>query len=157
MRQVRSPMADFLIDCFFNDQKNFFRLRALPKNSVLRLCAMPHSGVPTPHYAAYGGVKKNVLSATSVKFKSKIVMPTPQYVTPCYSGDSWICAMPSRGVLWLHAMPHSAELRLCAMWHSLESIHSQFSLQIRNHMQKYFSLLISDKVGLIHEKNFMNL
>jgi hypothetical protein len=62
MRQVRLPMADFLIDCYFNGfckGKNFFRLCAMPHSTKFRLRAMP----------------------PSVKFKSKIFLPTLRYAT----------------------------------------------------------------------------
>jgi hypothetical protein len=47
MRQVRLPMADFFIDCYFNGfckgRKNFFLLHDMQHSLELQLRAMTHS------------------------------------------------------------------------------------------------------------------
>jgi hypothetical protein len=77
----------------------------MPKNSAL--CGIAQSAMPP-----------------SVKFKSKIFLPTPRYAA-------------QRGV----------DSVLCGIAESRDSVHGG-ELRIRNHMQKYFYPLVSDPSGI---------
>jgi hypothetical protein len=94
MRQVRSHMADFLIDCHFNSfckgRKTFFSpISCYAK----KLC-----------YSALCSIAKSSDSALcGIVWSLKIFLPTPRYAA-------------QRGVdMW-----HCGESRLRAMWHNAE-------------------------------------
>jgi hypothetical protein len=85
MRQLRSPMADFLIDCYFNGfckgRKNFFLTPRYAKqpcamlhSAELRLRAMRHSAEFKKQF--YLRLRAMPPSA---KVKSKIFLPTLHY------------------------------------------------------------------------------
>jgi hypothetical protein len=108
----------FFIDCCFkasvNGERILFRLRAMPKNSVLcgivlQLSAMPHSAdFPKKFYLRLRAMP------SSVKFRSEIGLPNSALCGTAGSHD-WVLCGKFPNCLW-----------------------------IRNHMRKYFNLLISD-------------
>jgi hypothetical protein len=136
MGQARSPMTDFLIDCYFNHFckgiKNFFFDSALCHIAqswswfYLRLCAMP----------------------LSVKFKSKIFLPTPHYAAQ-RGVDSALRRIVGSRDSALCRIAQSCDSVLCRIGQSCDIARSRFSSSNRIELLRKFESIC--KPVLAHE------